>query len=583
MGYERVSLYGLTIVEKRRIDFARIDAEAAREIFVRSALVEGELRTPAPFQRHNAALVGQIEALQERSRRRDLLVDEQAIYAFYDRLVPANVHSAAGFERWRKQLESKNPRALFLRREDILLRDPSDVTESEFPDALDVSGLRLPLHYRFEPGHPEDGVTVTLPLASLHELSPGRFDWLVPGLLLEKSTALLESLPKSIRKNFVPVRETAERCAKGLTPADTPLAEALAAELERATRVRVPPEAFRPESCPPHLSMNFRVVDQNGKVVGVSRDFGELLERLGVPARESFRKLPKSGVERDRVTAWDFGDLPRSVDVPHGRFALPGFPALVAEGNAVALRVLPTESAAESAHRAGLRRLYALRLGDVVKHIRRGLPGIQGMTLWFSLVGTGDVLRDDIVDATIDRACIGDAPLARTARAFEESAERARGRLAAVAGEICERVATVLSAYHEAMRDLPPAAHASKDPHADIRGHVATLVYPGFVTSTPWAQLPHLARYLKAVKLRIARMREQPQKDRERSALLAPLLRQYEERAAMRAREGLRDPELERYRWLLEEWRVSLFAQELKTREPVSERRLADQWLKVAP
>src|SRR5262245_16434676 len=166
MGYERVSLYGLTIVPKRRIDFARIDAEAAREIFVRSALALNELRTPASFLRHNASLVAQIEALQERSRRRDLLVDEEAIYAFYDRLVPANVHSAAGFERWRKQLEAKDPRALFLRREDILLRDPSDVTHEQFPDSCEISGLRLPLHYRFEPEHPEDDVSVTLPLAS---------------------------------------------------------------------------------------------------------------------------------------------------------------------------------------------------------------------------------------------------------------------------------------------------------------------------------------------------------------------------------------------------------------------------------
>jgi ATP-dependent helicase HrpA len=394
--------------------------------------------------------------------------------------------------------------------------------------------------------------------------------------LLEKITALVESLPKALRRNFVPVPDTAERCTRALSPCDRPLVEVLAKELERSTKVKVPPDAFRPEACPPHLSMLIRVVDASGAVVGASRDLDALQQTLGVRAKESFDLLPKSGFERERVGAWDFGDLPLSVDVPHGGFALRGYPALVAEGEHVALRVMSTESAAEAAHRSGLRRLYVLRLSDVVKSVRRNLPGIQGMSFLYALIGSGDDLKDDILRATVDRACIGDDAPVRTADAFEHAADRARGALAGVASELCGRVALILSAYHDATRALPP--RTANDPYADIRDHLATLVYRGFVTATPAARLPHLPRYLKAVQLRIERIRQYPRKDRERALLLAPLVRQYEESAARLASAGGKNAELERYRWLLEEWRVSLFAQELKTAEPVSERRLAEQW-----
>ncbi|HEX9296012.1 MAG TPA: ATP-dependent RNA helicase HrpA [Polyangiaceae bacterium] len=581
IGYERVSLYGLTIVFKRKIDFARIDAEAAREIFLRTALVEGELRTAAPFLRHNLALVQQVEALQERSRRRDLSVDEQAIYAFYDRLVPSDVHTAARFEKWRKHAEAKDPRTLYLCRADILVSYPSDITEETFPTVMEVGGVRLPLHYRFDPGHAEDGVTVTVPLGALQQLGPGSFDWLVPGFLLEKITSLFESLPKALRKQLVPVRETAERCMKALSPSETPLTQALAVELERTTGLIVPPSAFRTDALLAHLSMFFRVVDESGKTVGTSRDFDALLETLSLRAKEAFERLPTSGMERERLTSWSFGDLPRSILLAHGELTVPGYPALVRENGGVALRVFPTHAAAEQAHRPGLRALYAVRLADVVKHVRRHLPGMQGLSFSFALLGTGDELKDDLMTAAIDRACIADAPLVRTAREFEMFADKGRGELAGVAGELCDRIAPVLAAYQDVMRALPLVTSAHQV--ADIRAHVATLVYPGFITNTPWSRLPHLPRYIKAIQLRIERMRQAPQKDHERAALLAPLVRQYEQRAADLAKQGLRDSELERYRWLLEEWRVSLYAQELKTAEPISEKRLADQWRRVAP
>ena len=581
VGFEKVSLHGLPIVKKRPIDFARIDREAAREIFIREALVTGELRTPGAFLGHNRDVIASIEALADRARRRDLLVDEEAVYAFYDRALPADVWSAGRFEAWRKKTEKSHPRALFLSRDDVLVGDAAAVTDDQFPDTLEVAGMKLPLRYRFEPGHEEDGVTVTLPLALLGELDPAPFEWLVPGLLVEKATALLESLPKAIRKNFVPVRETAQRFVEAGPhgAATESLLAALARFLETPRSVAVPITAFNPAACPEYLHMLFRVVDEQGKAVAISRDLGKLEQKLGARARESFIHAAGRRLERDRVTAWDFDDLPEQVAIPHGSFALSGYPALAPEKDGVALRVFQHAGEAAAAHRRGVRRLLAMRLGETKKIVRRNLPGIQAMSVQFALVGSGETLRDDIIAAAVDRACIGDGAPPRTREAFERCAEQARGRLAGLADEVCARVAPILAAYQEVARLLP--ASSSVAPWNEIRDHLARLVYPGFVSDMSWTRLGHLERYLKAARLRIERLRNQPAKDRAREAELAPHWNAYTERADAEKARGTTSSELERYRWLLEEWRVSLFAQELRTAEPVSAKKIEEQWAKV--
>ena len=586
VGFEKVTLHGLPIVKKRPIDFARIDADAAREIFIREALVTGELRTPGAFLRHNRDTVASIEALADRARRRDLMVDEEALYVFYDRALPADVWSAGRFEAWRKKTEKNEPRALYLSRDDVLVGDAAAVTADQFPDALLIAGSRFPLTYRFEPGHEEDGITVTVPLAALGELDAAPFEWLVPGLVVEKATALLESLPKAIRKNFVPVRETAERFAEAVRAPSSgteSLIAALASYLETQRPVAVPPTAFLSTACPEHLDMRFRVVDEQGKPVATSRDLGELKRRLGARARESFVHAARGNWERERVTAWDFGDLPEQVAISHGSFSLPAYPALVPEKDAVALRVFQHAGEASAAHRRGVRRLYALRLGETTKVVRRNLPGMQAMSVQFAMVGSGDALRDDIVAAAIDRACMKDGAAPRTKEAFERSAEQARGRLATLADEVCARVAPILAAYQEVVRLLPSSASSGPGgaPWNEIRDHLARLIYAGFVSETPWTQLGHLPRYLKAARLRIERLRHQPAKDRVREAELLPHWRAYTAHADAEKARGTKSEELERYRWLLEEWRVSLFAQELRTAEPVSAKKIAEQWVKV--
>ncbi|MET0594547.1 MAG: ATP-dependent RNA helicase HrpA [Polyangiaceae bacterium] len=586
VGFEKVTLHGLTIVPKRRIDFARIDEETSREIFIRSALVEGELRSHAPFLRHNREVLASIESLADRARRRDLLVDEQAVFAFYDKKLPPDAWSAGRFEAWRKKAEHDHRELLFLDRNDVLVGDAAAVTPDQFPDSIMVGGLKLPLSYRFDPGHEEDGITVTVPLAAIGELDVAPFDWLVPGLLADKATALLESLPKAIRKNFVPVREFAERFAKEPHDRNEPLAASLSRYLKTQRPIDVPESAFDRNDCPEHLRMMLRVVDALGKPVATSRDLRAFKEKLGLRSRETFVAASQVSWGRDRVTTWDFGDLPERVDVKHGAFSLPGYPALTPEGDNVALRVFQHADEAKSAHRRGVRRLFALRLGETVKHVRRNLPGIQAMILQFAMVMSADALRDDIVAAAIDRASMGDGDAPRTREAFEQAAERARGQLSELAAEVCTKIAPILTAFQEIGRHLPreaPSAHASPADTTwkEIREHLSRLVYPGFISETPWPKLAHLERYLKAVRLRIERLQQNPAKDRTRDAELAPHWRAYVARANDLHARGMRSTELDRFRWLLEEWRVSLFAQELRTVEPVSAKKIVEQWAKV--
>jgi ATP-dependent helicase HrpA len=585
VGFEKVTLNGLPIVKKRRIDFARIDAEAAREIFIREALVTNELRTPGAFLRHNREIIASIEALADRSRRRDLIVDDDAIYTFYDRALPPDVWSAGRFEAWRKKIEQRQPKALFLSRDDVLAGDAAVVTADQFPDARIVAGLKLPLTYRFEPGHEEDGVTVTLPLAALGEIDAAPFEWLIPGLFVEKVTALLESLPKAIRKNFVPVRETAQRFAdaRATGTATESLVAALARYLEAQRPITVPVSAFNEAACPAYLHMLFRVVDERSRAVATSRDLGELKRKLGARAGESFIQAARGNFERDRVTAWDFGDLPEQVTIPYGSFSLFAYPALAAEKDGVALRVFQHRGEAAAAHRRGVRRLLATRLGETTKVVRRNLPGIQAMSIQFAMIGSGEMLRDDIIAAAIDRACIADGEAPRTREGFERCADVGRGRLASVADEVSARVAPILAAYQEVARLLPSSKPSDQAPApwSGIQGHLARLVYPGFVSETPWTQLVHLERYLKAARLRIERLHRDPAKDRAREAELLPHWRAYTARADAEKARGMKSDELERYRWLLEEWRVSLFAQELRTAEPVSAKKIAEQWAKV--
>ena len=578
---ERVTLYGLPIIMNRRVNYGPLDPALAREIFIRQALVAGEFHCNAPFFRHNRQLLSELEELEVRARR-DLTADEEALYRFYEERIPEGIYSGPTFETWRKAVERQNPRLLFLDRE-ALLAEAGPVADGErFPDHLDLDGLKLPLSYRFALGAEDDGVTLTVPLAAVNQVNPKRLDWLVPGLRAERMAALLKSLPKALRRNFVPVPNYVQALLEVIEPDARSLVEAMTEHLQRMTGVRIPDDAWNFDAVPPHLRMRFQVVDADGQVLVVGRDWAAIQQQLRGEARTSFAALPTPEFERERVRDWDFGELPAEVCFIRNGIQLRGYPALVAEHDgSLALRVLDSPAGAEVVTRAGLRRLIGWRLGAAFKQLARDLPQFQQMTLHYLGLGMQEQLREDLLNAILDRAFLTDEPLPRDRAAFEALLERGRTRLPAASREICETAAAILAAYHEVRRALPDESPVWAEPLADIRDQLARLVYPGFLSQTPPEWLPHLPRYLRAINLRLQKLRQAPDWDRQRRGDIIRLWEGCQRRLAEDARRERHDPEAIRFRWLLEELRVSQFAQELKTLLPVSVKRLEEQWSRV--
>ncbi|MGA2500275.1 MAG: DUF3418 domain-containing protein [Tepidisphaeraceae bacterium] len=363
VAYEKVSLYGIILVPQRTVHYGPIDPVKSRELFIQHALVEGEWQTDAPFVRHNQRLIEEIERLEAKSRSRDVLVDPKVRYDFYDARIPAGVYSGPLFEKWRRDIERHNPKVLFMTRRDLMLHSAADVTHDQFPDFLLLKGLRLPLEYHLEPGHPADGVTATIPLPVLNQLNPERFDWLVPGFLKEKITALIKSLPKDLRVHFVPAPEFAEAAASALEPGDCPLVEALAGFLGKQRGIVVPREAFDPGTLLDHLHFNFKVVDESAKVLAAGRNLDEIRRKLGVKVAASLAEQPHPKYHRDKIASWNFGDLPESVAVKRQGMTLTGYPALADLGESVGMRLLDSAASAAASHAAGLRKLLvALRV-----------------------------------------------------------------------------------------------------------------------------------------------------------------------------------------------------------------------------
>jgi ATP-dependent helicase HrpA len=589
-AYERIILFGLTLVARRKVNYGPINPQEAREIFIRSALAQWDYRTDIPFYQHNRMLLEEIEALEHKSRRRDVLVDEEELYRFYDARIPQGVYSGPTFERWRKEAESQDPKLLFLTRGYLMRHGAEGVTPAQFPDTLTVNDVQFPLEYHFEPGDPLDGVTLTLPLAALNQISSVRPDWLVPGLLREKVIALLRSLPKSLRRSFVPAPEYAEACVQALKPANKPLTEALAEQLFRITGVNIPADAWHPETLPDHLCMNFKVVDEAGKTLALGRDLEALKQGLGGQARTSFRKIPSAGgFERQGITAWNFGSLPEQVEVQQNGLSLRGYPALVDDGNSVSLRLFDSPAATREQMRAGLRRLFMLQSPQQIKSLQKSLPITREMCLQYLSIASSqqakpgtaggcEELKQELLSAVVDRAFIGDEPFPRDAAAFERHRQAGLSQLLPTAQEMGRLIGQVLAEYHAITRQLSTLASVYAGAVSDVREQLAHLVYPGFVSRTPSTWLQHLPRYLKAIRLRLEKLRDAPAKDAQKVAEVRPLWQDYLQRRAKHERQGITDPALEQYRWMLEELRVSLFAQEIKTAFPVSVKRIQRQW-----
>lgn len=660
---ERVTLYGLTVLPRRPVSYGRIAPEEAREIFIRSALVAQECDLKADFFVHNKKLIKEITELEHKSRKQDVLVDDEALFAFYnerlpdfytadavsDGLHPANSHqptpspvgegrgegktvatqtnfsaTAANplpnplpqereqsvaastvsddpktkkqpapqkgrlkplpladirtFEAWLKTAERDNPRLLFLSRDDLMQHAAAHITEEQFPKFWQTADGKFKLSYRFEPHHPLDGVTMTVPLTVLNRLHAPSLEWLVPGMLREKIQLLIKALPKQIRRICVPVPEFITQFLESNPDRQAAIIPQLAHFIAKSAgdmRIleQIDQDAWAAQELPEHCYLNLRIVDDGGQELAGGRKLHELQQQLGQAATVTFRDNTQE-FERDNVTAWDIGTLPESIKFARGKQQLTGYLGLQKEKDGrIALRLFDTTEAAEQAHRQGVIELMKLQLKEQVKDLNKGIQGFTQAAMLLKHINA-DTLRDDLTQAVCDRAFIGEDDLPRNEKAFKEQIKRARSRLPAVKEALSRYLQETAAAYAELNSKLGkhPLTHL-------LRLRLQTLLAPGFATRTPWAQWPRLPIYLKAMTLRLEKYSSNPARDAAREADIQELEQMWQEKTDSLIKQGLPISDgLAGFKWMIEELRVSLFAQELKTPYPVSVKRLLKEW-----
>jgi len=663
---ERVTLYGLTVLPRRPVSYGKVAPEEAREIFIRGALVAQESNLQTAFFAHNKKLIKEITELEHKSRKQDVLVDDEALFAFYNERLPElvwkdakggvwgseeggqtqsdktvgqnghanqrnagrvaqathsdskdadnrehepSVHNRQNvsddpkpkkqpasqkgrlkplpladirtFEAWLKTAERDNPRLLFLSRDDLMQHAAAHITEEQFPKFWQTADGKFKLSYRFEPHHPLDGVTMTVPLTVLNRLHAPSLEWLVPGMLREKIQLLIKALPKQIRRICVPVPDFITKFLESNPDRQAAIIPQLAHFIAKSAgdmRIleQIDQDAWAAQELPEHCYLNLRIIDDGGQELAGGRKLHELQQQLGQAAAVTFRDNTQE-FERDNVTAWDIGTLPESIKFARGKQQLTGYLGLQKEKDGrIALRLFDTIEAAEQAHRQGVIELMKLQLKEQVKDLNKGIQGFTQAAMLLKHINA-DTLRDDLTQAVCDRAFIGEDELPRNEKAFKEQIKRARSRLPAVKEALSRYLQETAAAYAELNSKLGkhPLTHL-------LRLRLQTLLAAGFATRTPWAQWPRLPIYLKAMTLRLEKYSSNPARDAAREADIQELEQMWQEKTDGLVKQGLPvSDDLAVFKWMVEELRVSLFAQELKTPYPVSVKRLLKEWEKI--
>jgi ATP-dependent helicase HrpA len=570
MAYERVTLYGVPIVTQRRVNLARIDPALARELFIRHALVEGDWHTTHAFFAANRALLGEVEELEHRVRRRDILVDDQALFDLYDSRIPAEVVSARHFDSWWKRVRREDPERLTFDRSMLMTGSGAAVSGTDYPDEWRQGDLRLRLTYQFEPGVAADGVTVHIPLPLLGQVRAEGFDWQIPGLREELVTALLRSLPKQLRRNFVPVPDFAHdvRAALGGAAGEPrgDLREAIAYQLLRMTAVSVPIEAWEPAKLPPHLRITFRVEDTGGRMLAEGKDLAALKEELRPQTRAAIAAVG-DGLARGGLRTWDFDELPQVVEERRDGYVLKAYPSLVDEGETVAVRLLPTEAEQRRAMWPGTRKLLLLGTASPAAYVSNRLDNAAKLALTRNPHGGVAALLADCSGCAVDKLVAEAGGPAWDAAGFAALLRKVRAVLNPTVLSIVHTVEQVLTAAYAVEQRLRVTSNPVLIPAlTDIRAQLGRLVYPGFVTGTGWRRLPDLPRYLHAIERRLSKLPENPGRDRDRMRAIAEVQEAYDALPV--------SPEAAQIRWMIEELRVHSFAQSLGTPYPVSAQRI---------
>ena len=631
MAFERGTLYGLPIYHGRRVRYEPHDPVMARELFIRQALVQEEMfgRMDSPgleretetdakkkypdcfgFFWHNRRLIKDIEALEHRSRRPDVLVDDELLFAFYDSRIPSSVSSREGMKIWLKKPDpsgEKPDTQLRLAKADLMRHEAAGITVDRYPKKMMVGGTELGMTYHFEPGSPKDGVTLVVPLTLLNQVDGRRCEWLVPGMCEEKTLLLLKSLPQKLRRHCVPLPEYAksflERMLEEKRFGVGDYLDSLIADIRKEKGLEIKRTDFRPEALPAHSSMNYRLIDEHGRQLDVERNLSRLRAEYGETARSAFQAIAQEaaqvefGVEAKPATAlgkishgdvarkveqggyksWEFGELPETLEIQKGNRTLFGYPALVDRIDTCDLEVFDDLVEARKQHWQGLRRLFSISNKETLKALQKQLPGIRELGLLFINVGSVDNLIEQILNLAVERAFLMD-PLPTSASLFESRLQEGKPRLALIAQEISRHALNALQAYADLQKKLPQAKAASTAAHADIQTQIQGLVFPKFVSDIPYMQLVHLPRYLKGVAMRIDKLRANPSRDaqcqKDWESVQRPWQKLLQGSKGSASYAMVEDQALQDFRWQLEELRVALYAQELKTPTPMSLKRL---------
>jgi ATP-dependent helicase HrpA len=577
MAYEKVTLYGVPIVARRKVNYGKVDPEVSRELFIRHALVEGDWDTHHKFFHENRKLIEEVEELEERTRRRDLLVDDETLFAFYDERLGPEVVTGRHFDTWWKTARQRDADLLDFERS-LVVREGADVKEDEFPLRWTQNGMTFDLTYAFEPGTDADGVTVHIPLLVLNQVTADGFEWSVPGFREELVTTLIKSLPKAVRRNIVPAPDHARQILPELDPASGPLTDAMARALRDLRGVVIEPEDWDWTRVPEHLRMTFRVEDDKGKTVAEGKDLAKLKEKLKPKTKAAISQVASkavSGLEKSGLTDWTFGDLPRSFSEHRNGLTVAGYPALVDDGKSVAIRLQETERDQAAAMWAGTRRLLLLTMPSVIDVVQRQLSSAQKLTLLAGPHRNVGELLDDAIAAAVDQLMAAAGGPAWNLTAFSILRDAVRSELADTVLTILQQVEQVLGHARTVDKQISRAASpALLAALSDVRGQLEGLVHPGFITETGAKRLPDLVRYLRGMEQRLDKLGANAARDRSGMAVVDMLTNEYRKRLRAVPTGKYPSPELLEVRWMLEELRISLFAQTLGTPYPVSEKRI---------
>lgn len=590
MAMEKGTVYGLTVYSQRKVTYTDKDPALCRELFIREALVNGEFETQAPFFKHNQQLVREIRNLEHKARRLDVLVDDELMVQFYDSHLPQEVVSAVTFEQWRRKAEKDNPKLLYLSRDELMRHEASGITTEYFPKAMQMRGVSMPLTYHFEPGSPRDGVTLAVPLYALNLVDEIKTQWLVPGMLKEKVQLLLKSLPQRYRRHCVPLAEYAKGFVQRTEAliGQKPLLQVLCEDIEQQCSLRPKLEDFKLEQLPAHLIMNFKIIDEHGRQLEMGRNLAQLKSELGSQAQKSFQQVASqddslSQEYEHEITQWDFGELPDIMEIKRKGQSLIGHPALVDHETFCSLEVFDNPDEASRQHQKGLLRLFKLQLREQIRYLEKTLNLLQSVQIQAAMLeplakvfDNFESMRDSVVDASLKQCALLD-PLPANAQEFEQRRQQAKGKLNLIAQDISRLLGEIVSETSLVVKKLKTCP--DKWVTEDINHQLEKLFFKDFLLKIDFLHLSYYPRYLKAILLRLDKRRDEPQKDAEKMRDVARFVTMYERELANR--KGVSDSRLDEFRWMIEELRVSLFAQKLRTPMPVSVKRLDKVWSSI--